>query len=150
MADTVILRPGHVTIDGLEHLYRQAPKVELDRAVRPTVEAAAAVIAAAAAGDAPIYGINTGFGKLASVRIAAEGASALQRNLIRSHCCGVGAPVSDAITRLTMTLKLISLGRGASGVRWALIELLEGMLAHGVLPVRARSARPAIWRPWRI
>jgi histidine ammonia-lyase len=135
MADTVILRPGHVTIDGLEHLYRQAPEVELDRAVRPAVKAAAAVIAAAAAGDAPIYGINTGFGKLASVRIAAEDASALQRNLIRSHCCGVGAPVSDAITRLTMTLKLISLGRGASGVRWALIELLEGMLAHGVLPV---------------
>jgi histidine ammonia-lyase len=135
MADSIVLRPGQVTIDQLETLYRQGVAATVDKACRAAVEASAKVIAKAAAGDAPVYGVNTGFGKLASVRIAAEDAAALQRNLIRSHCCGVGAPVSDRITRLTMTLKLISLGRGASGVRWELIELLEAMLLRGVLPL---------------
>jgi histidine ammonia-lyase len=135
MSDSVVLHPGQVTIDELEALYRQGGNATLDPSCRPDVEAAARVIAAAAAGDAPIYGVNTGFGKLASLRIAAEDAAALQRNLIRSHCCGVGAPVDDRITRLTMTLKLISLGRGASGVRWELITQIEAMLARGVIPV---------------
>jgi histidine ammonia-lyase len=135
MAESVVLHPGRVSLAELERLYRQGAAATLCRSCRPAIEASAAVIAKAAAGDAPIYGVNTGFGKLASVRIAAGDAAALQRNLIRSHCCGVGAPVDGAITRLTMTLKLISLGRGASGVRWALIELLEAMLAMGVLPV---------------
>jgi histidine ammonia-lyase len=136
MADVVVLHPSQVTIVTLESLYRAGAAATLDSSCRPAVEASAKVIAAAAAaGGAPIYGVNTGFGKLASVRIAADDAAALQRNLIRSHCCGVGAPVDDRITRLTMTLKLISLGRGASGVRWELIALLEAMLARGVLPV---------------
>ncbi|MDA1311682.1 MAG: histidine ammonia-lyase, partial [Proteobacteria bacterium] len=98
------------------------------------VAASAAVIAAAAIGEAPVYGVNTGFGKLASVRIAPEDAAALQRNLVRSHCCGVGAPTAEPIVRLTMALKLISLGRGASGVRWELIAMLEAMLERGVIP----------------
>ena len=135
MADSVVLHPGQVSLTELERLYRHGTPATLAPACRPAVEASAKVIANAAAGDAPIYGVNTGFGKLASVRIAAEDASALQRNLIRSHCCGVGGSVDDAITRLTMTLKLISLGRGASGVRWELIEFLQAMLARGVLPV---------------
>ena len=135
MAESVVLHPGQVTLTALERLYRQRTDATLAPSCRPGIEASAEVIAKAAAGDAPVYGVNTGFGKLASVRIAAEDASALQRNLIRSHCCGVGAPVDEAIVRLTMTLKLISLGRGASGVRWELIELLQAMLARGVLPV---------------
>ena len=76
---------------------RRCPSA-LDRAARPGVERAAAAIAAAAAGDAPVYGVNTGFGKLASVRIAPEDTATLQRNLILSHCCGVG----DADARAPM------------------------------------------------
>ena len=79
--------------------------------------------------------MNTGFGKLASVRIPAADTAALQRNLILSHCAGVGGPLPTEIARLVMALKMISLGRGASGVRWALLELLEGMLSRGVVPV---------------
>ena len=79
--------------------------------------------------------MNTGFGKLASVKIEAENTATLQRNLILSHCCGVGEPISRNMARMVMALKLLSLGRGASGVRWELIELLQNMLARGVTPV---------------
>ena len=91
--------------------------------------------AAAAQGDTPVYGINTGFGKLASVRIAPDDTETLQRNLILSHCCGVGDALEPATTRLMMALKLLSLGRGASGVRWEICTQIEAMLARGVLPV---------------
>jgi histidine ammonia-lyase len=135
MVAAITLNPGEVTLGELERLYREGDPVSLSPDSRPFIEASADIIAKAAAGDAPVYGVNTGFGKLASVRIAPEDAATLQRNLIRSHCCGVGAPVDDAITRLTMILKLISLGRGASGVRWAVVDLLQAMLARGISPV---------------
>jgi histidine ammonia-lyase len=131
----LILTPGAVTLDDLAQVYRTGCAVCLDPACRPAVEAAADVIAKAAEGDAPVYGVNTGFGKLASVKIASRDTARLQRNLILSHCCGVGAPISTAQARLIMTLKLLSLGRGASGVRWVLVDMLEQMLARGVTPV---------------
>jgi histidine ammonia-lyase len=127
--------PGEVTLADLARIYREELAVTLDRRARPGIEAAAAAINVAAAGDAPVYGVNTGFGKLASLRIAPEDTATLQRNLILSHCCGVGAPMPVGQTRLMMALKLSSLGRGASGVRWPLIELLEQMLERGVTPL---------------
>ena len=84
---------------------------------------------------APVYGINTGFGKLASKRIPPDQTTLLQRNLIVSHCCGVGPPTPEPIVRLMMALKIVSLGRGASGVRREIIEQLQAMLAHGVYPL---------------
>ena len=132
---TLTLTPGHVTLVDLAAVYRQDLAVTLDRHCKPAVLAAADVIAKAAAGDVPIYGVNTGFGKLASLRIAPGDTATLQRNLILSHCCGVGAPMARRHARLMMVLKLLSLGRGASGVCWVLIELLEQMLALGVTPV---------------
>ena len=132
---TFILTPGATTLATLEQLYRQQTAARLDPACRAGVEAAAAHIAKAAAGDAPVYGVNTGFGKLASLKIARADTATLQRNLILSHCAGVGDPVPPSITRLMMALKLLSLGRGASGVRWVLIEQLQAMLALGVIPI---------------
>ena len=132
---SLTLTPGSTTLAQLERVYREALSVTLDRACVPAVHAAAAVIDAAARGDVPVYGVNTGFGKLASMRIMPADTAQLQRNLILSHCCGVGAPMSRRHVRLMMVLKLLSLGRGASGVRWALIDLLEQMLARGVTPV---------------
>lgn len=129
------LTPGAVTLAELERLWRDEAPARLDPAARSSVERAAKAVAQAARGGAPVYGVNTGFGKLASVRIAADDTAALQRNLILSHCCGVGEPIPRAITRLMMALKLLSLGRGASGVRWEIVALLEGMLAKGVTPV---------------
>ncbi|MBC7738862.1 MAG: histidine ammonia-lyase, partial [Candidatus Saccharibacteria bacterium] len=109
--------------------------VTLSRAAKPGIERAAAAIKAAAAGDVPVYGVNTGFGKLASMRIAPKDTATLQRNLILSHCCGVGEPMPRRVVRLMMALKLLSLGRGASGVRVEIVTLIEGMLALGVTPV---------------
>ena len=129
------LVPGQTTLAQLARIYREELAVTLDRAARPGIEAAAAAISAAAAGDVPVYGVNTGFGKLASLRIAPEDTATLQRNLILSHCCGVGDAIPRAHARLLMVLKLLSFGRGASGVRWAFVELLEAMLARGVTPV---------------
>lgn len=132
---TLTLIPGAVGLDQLAQIFWTSPAVRLDPACRPDVEAAAACIAAAAQGDVPVYGVNTGFGKLASMKIEAEDTAELQRNLILSHCCGVGEPISTGMSRLVMVLKLLSLGRGASGVRWELIELLQDMLARGVTPI---------------
>lgn len=132
---TLTLVPGKATLAELRRIYREGLSATLDRACKPAVEGSAAVIMAAAAGSTPVYGVNTGFGKLASMRIAPNDTATLQRNLILSHCAGVGEPMPPNVTRLMMALKLLSLGRGASGVRWSLIELLEGMLARGVTPV---------------
>ena len=134
MGESVVLKPGATSLATLERLYRDSPPAALDPACRPEVERAAAVIGQAAAGDAAVYGVNTGFGKLASERIPSADTAALQRNLILSHCCGVGDLAERRIVRLTMALKLLSLGRGASGVRWELIELLQHMLARDVTP----------------
>ena len=129
------LAPGQVTLADLERLWRESPAVRLDPSCRGAVEASAARVARAAAGEAPVYGVNTGFGKLASVSIPAGDTARLQRNLILSHSAGIGPPLCARVVRLAMALKLVSLGRGASGVRWQVIETLEAMLAAGVTPV---------------
>ncbi|TVS03522.1 MAG: histidine ammonia-lyase [Rhodobacteraceae bacterium] len=129
------LTPGTTTLAQLEAIWRDGLPARLTPDARPAIEAAAQVVANAAAGNAAVYGVNTGFGKLASVKIAAKDTATLQRNLILSHCCGVGEALDVASTRLMMALKLISLGRGASGVRIAVIELIESMLVRGVTPV---------------
>ncbi|MFC7396891.1 histidine ammonia-lyase [Chelatococcus sp. GCM10030263] len=132
---TLVLAPGAVGLDVLAVIYWNATPVRLDPACDAAIEWSAAQIARIAGGDEPVYGINTGFGKLASITIDAADVATLQRNLILSHCCGVGAPLPEAIVRLVMALKLISLGRGASGVRLELVRLIEAMLERGVTPV---------------
>ena len=83
------LSPGAATLAELHEIWAGDAQVELDPAAQGGVEAAAALVAKAAAGDDAVYGVNTGFGKLASVKIAAKDTATLQRNLILSHCCGV-------------------------------------------------------------
>jgi histidine ammonia-lyase len=131
----ISLIPGAVCLSTLEDIYNNMTPAALTVDAKPAVERAAQMIADAAAGDVPVYGVNTGFGKLASLKIEPQDTETLQRNLILSHCCGVGEPLSEPLTRLMMTLKLMSLGRGASGVRWDVIAQIEGMLAAGVIPV---------------
>lgn len=129
------LTPGAATLAQLETLWRDGMPARLDPSARAGVDAAAQKVRDAAEGEAAIYGVNTGFGKLASVKIAPKDIATLQRNLILSHCCGVGEALDIPATRLMMALKLLSLGRGASGVRWEVIALLEAMLERGVTPV---------------
>jgi histidine ammonia-lyase len=130
----IAVAPGEVSLDDLAQVLAGASAV-LDPSFWPRIEASSGIVANAARADAPAYGINTGFGKLASTRIAAGQTALLQRNLILSHCCGTGPPTPEPIVRLMMALKVVSLGRGASGVRRDVIELLQAMLARGVCPL---------------
>ncbi|WP_273760335.1 histidine ammonia-lyase [Bartonella sp. ML70XJBT.G] len=131
----IILKPTEVTLRELEAVYFNGEVSKLHSDTHLSIVKGAERIAEISAGSEPVYGINTGFGKLASIKIDASEVAILQRNLILSHCCGVGEPLTENIVRLIMTLKLLSLGRGASGVRLELIHLLENMLAKGVIPV---------------
>jgi histidine ammonia-lyase len=132
---SITLSPGQTSLSTLELIWRGGEQLDLDPAARPGVEAAATRVARAAQGDEAVYGVNTGFGKLASVRIPAQDTETLQRNLILSHCCGIGEALEPRITRLMMALKLISLGRGASGTAWATVQLIIDMLNANVVPV---------------
>ena len=105
------------------------------RPAGPAVEAAAGGGRAAARGAAPVYGINTGFGKLATTRIAPDQIEELQRRLVLSHMCGLGPPLPDPVVRLVLALKAASLALGYSGVRRRTIELLLALLEHDALPV---------------
>lgn len=132
---TVILTPGAATLAQLQEIWLGQKPVALCPSSHAGIIAAAGLVAKAAAGDEAVYGVNTGFGKLASVKIAAQDVATLQRNLILSHCCGVGDPLDIATTRLMMVLKLLSVGRGASGVVMSTVDILQVMLAKGVTPV---------------
>ena len=130
----ILLTPGAATLDQWRAIHRGAA-LALDPACREAVAASAAAVERIVAKGAPVYGINTGFGKLASVRIAAEDLATLQRNIVLSHAAGVGEASPRAIVRLMMALKLASFGMGASGVRPATVAMLKAMLARDALPV---------------
>ena len=132
---TLTLTPGALTLGQLQTLMARPHRLALSEACWPAVEAAAALVAEVAAGDAAVYGVNTGFGKLASVRIAQDQIEELQRRLVLSHMCGVGSALPDPVVRLTLALKAASLARGHSGVRRATIDLLLTLLEHDALPV---------------
>lgn len=94
-----------------------------------------AVVERLAAGDAPVYGVNTGVGKLSDIRIPAADLEQLQRNVVRSHACGVGAPLGRAEVRAMMLIRANGLAKGFSGIRPVVAERLCQMLNLGVTPV---------------
>ncbi|MDP3748550.1 MAG: histidine ammonia-lyase [Phenylobacterium sp.] len=130
----VVMRPGEVSLAEWAAIYRGAG-ARLDPACAPLIAESAAAVERILAKGEPVYGINTGFGKLASVRIAAADLETLQRNIVLSHAAGVGEPSPIAVIRLMLALKLGSLAQGASGVRPATVALLEAMLTRGLTPV---------------
>ncbi len=131
-----LLAPGRLELDRLTAWLEDPPlRLELEPAARADIDAAAALVAQAAAGEAPVYGVNTGFGKLARVRIAPADIAELQRRLVLSHMCGVGTPLDDGTVRLVLLLKAGSLALGRSGVRQATIDALLRLLAEDALPV---------------
>jgi histidine ammonia-lyase len=130
----MLLRPGQLTLDELQAIHAGGHRLMLDPLALPAVQASAAVVQRAAAGSAAVYGVNTGFGKLASTRIGAEDLATLQRHLIRSHSVGVGAPLAPSVVRLMLALKAASLGRGYSGVRPEVIDALLAVHNAGLVP----------------
>jgi len=130
----IILHPGEVSLAEWRAVYRGA-RVRLDPASSPAIAESAAAVQRILARGEPVYGINTGFGKLASVRIGAEDLDRLQRNIVLSHAAGVGEPMPVPIARLVMALKLASLAQGASGVRPATVALIQALLERDLTPV---------------
>src|SRR5882724_11555432 len=124
MTTTMELAPGALTLEQLQALHAGGPVVSIAPHASAGIAASAAVVRRAAEGDAAVYGVNTGFGKLASTRIGEDDLALLQLNLIRSHSVGVGAPLDPAVVRLMLALKAASLARGFSGVRPVVIDAL--------------------------
>src|SRR5678815_3624325 len=121
---SMVLGGGALALDELQRLHAGGTRLRIDAAARERVRAGAAVVQRAAAADAPVYGVNTGFGKLAGTRIDSQDLALLQLNLIRSHSVGVGDALSAPIVQLVLALKAASLARGHSGVREAVVDAL--------------------------
>jgi len=130
----MIINPGAMTLADWRAIYEGA-SATLNAEAWNAIDASAAAVARIVAKGDPVYGINTGFGKLASVRIASDDLATLQRNIVLSHAAGTGAPSPVPVVRLMMALKLASFGVGASGVRRETVAMLETMLAKGLTPV---------------
>ena len=130
----IILQPGAVGLADWRRIYHGATP-RLDSSCHPAIMRAADAIEAILAKGEPVYGINTGFGKLATVRIDTADLATLQRNIVLSHAAGTGAPMPVPVARLMMALKLASLAQGASGASMATIRMLEALLEKGLTPV---------------
>jgi histidine ammonia-lyase len=130
----MLLRPAHLTLEELQAIHGGLQPLVMDPQALPAIRASAAVVQAAAAGEAAVYGVNTGFGKLASTRISAEDLATLQWNLIRSHSVGVGEPLPPPVLRLMLATKATSLARGHSGVRPIVIDTLLAVHNAGLVP----------------
>ena len=131
---TLTLAPGALTLEQLQAIHAGGPTLAIDPGTGAAIAASAAVVRAAADGDAPVYGVNTGFGKLANQRIGKAELDQLQLNLIRSHCVGVGAPLAPEVVRLMLALKAASLARGHSGVRPEVVATLIDVHNAGLVP----------------
>ena len=124
-----------LTLEDLRRVAIEGAPCRLAPAARERVAAGRrAVEAVLATGDA-VYGLNTGFGDLARVRIPPDRLASLQERLVRSHAAGIGEPLPDTAVRAMLTLRANTLARGHSGVRPELIDGLLGLLEHGVLPL---------------
>jgi histidine ammonia-lyase len=134
-ADGLQLTGNDLTFEQLYAVALRAEKVSLAPAAVERMKASRAVVDRVVASGETAYGINTGFGKLASVRISTEQVRQLQVNLVRSHACGVGEPLSETETRAMMLLRANALAKGLSGIRPQTVEALCAMLNAGVHPV---------------
>ncbi|MCX7324952.1 MAG: histidine ammonia-lyase [Hyphomicrobiales bacterium] len=128
------LTPGEAKL-GLWRAVHGGAALTLDANCWPLIEQGHAILLRAARGNDAVYGVNTGFGKLASIRIPVDKLRELQVNIVRSHCAGVGDPLPEPVVRLVLGLKAASLAQGASGVQSATVRLLIAMLNRGVMPV---------------
>ena len=130
----MLIEPGQLTLEQLQAIHAGGVPLTLPATAREAIRASAQVVQAAADGDAPVYGVNTGFGKLANQRISKAQLATLQLNLIRSHSVGVGDPLQPEVVRLMLALKAASLARGHSGVREVVIDTLLAVHNAGLVP----------------
>jgi histidine ammonia-lyase len=125
----------HLTLQQLYAVVFEHAEVELSAGARERMNASRAVIERLIDSNTAVYGVNTGFGKMASARISREQIRQLQVNLVRSHACGVGAPLTESETRAMLVLRANAIAKGFSGVRPIVAETLCAMLNRGVHPL---------------
>lgn len=130
----ILLDGSHLTLADLLAIADDRAEVQLAPDARARVAAARAVVDAKAAGDAPVYGVNTGFGNFAETRIDKADLAALQLNLLRSHAAGVDAPLPVRTVRAAMALRANVLAKGFSGIRVETLDALLALLNRGVHP----------------
>ena len=130
----LVLSPGALTLADLRSLWAAPRTLAVPPTARPAVDAAAATVADIIATHETVYGINTGFGLLARTRIDDARLTELQRALVRSHSAGTGPLLDDAVVRVIVALKIASLARGHSGVRWSVIEALCELHNRHIVP----------------
>ena len=128
------LVPGRLTLAQLRRIHLAPVQLSLDASAGAGIDASVACVERIIAEDRTAYGINTGFGLLASTRIASHDLENLQRSLVLSHAAGIGAPLDDAMVRLIMVLKINSLSRGFSGIRRKVIDALIALVNAEVYP----------------
>jgi len=133
-AQAIRLVPGQVDLAALRRIYQGGVTLTLDEQAQEAILRAQQTVDEIVASGKVVYGINTGFGKLAQTQIPAARLADLQRNLVLSHSVGLGDLLPDSVTRLVMATKIISLARGHSGVRAALIDALLTLFNAGVMP----------------
>jgi len=131
----LLLAGQKLTLEEIHAVSRESRELGLAPASRKRIGAARKVITKILKKDAAVYGVNTGFGKLSDVRIPADHLSDLQLNLVRSHACGLGNPLSEAEVRAMLLLRANVLAKGLSGVRAELIEMLINLVNRGIHPV---------------
>jgi histidine ammonia-lyase len=124
-----------LTLEQLVLLSRPGSRIRLGNEARRAVRDSRRAVEAAVQGGATLYGINTGFGKLAGVRIEDDKLALLQRNLILSHASGVGEPLPLDASRLALALRIHNLALGLSGVRLSLLEAMLALFNHDLVPV---------------
>jgi len=129
------LRGQRLTLDQIAAVANGGEQVALDDEARARIEQSRRVVEKIVADNRAVYGINTGFGKLSDVRIEPDKLSELQLNLVRSHSCGLGNPLSEAEARAMLLLRANVLAGGLSGARSLVVDNLVAMLQHGVTPV---------------
>src|SRR5215831_2290630 len=132
---TVTVNGDALTIEDVVDVARGAATAELAASVAAAMEPSRSVVAAAIEGDAPVYGVNTGFGALADTRVGVRDLERLQGAIVRSHAAGTGEPLGDAAVRALLLLRARTLAAGYSGVRVELPARLIEMLNLGLLPV---------------
>ena len=130
----MIVDGENLSIEDVVKVARYGEKVEIGEGVKERVERSRRVIEDILNREKPIYGVNTGIGELANVKISREKINELQKNFIRSHSCGVGEALPEEITRAMMLLRLNSLAKGYSGVRYEVLEKLAEALNKGFYP----------------
>ncbi len=128
------LKPGSLTLSQLRDIYFNGVKLKIDDKSWAQIESAQALVSKKVDGGEVVYGVNTGFGRLAQAHIDKTQLAELQQNLILSHATGVGDYLDDASVRLILLLKINALARGVSGIRPRVIKLLVAMLNHDILP----------------